>query len=174
MRVAFVGATQGLTEAQQGAVRTLLELSRATELHHCDCGGANGQAMVIAAELGLRCVSHLRSHSAEHPCVEDDETHRTRSYAERDADVLFSADLLLAAPDGEEPRRSGVWRTIRMACRAKDPRPHVIILPDGSVACGPMDTLACFLVSDAVIQGLLRRAEPVDVMGSPSLQHTCC
>lgn len=174
MRVGFVGATQGLTEAQQGAVRTLLELSNATELHHCDCGGANGQAMVIAAELGLRCVSHLRSHSTEHPCDEDHETYRARSYAERDADILFSTDLLLAAPDGEEPRRSGIWGTIRMACRAKDPRPHVIILPDGSVACGPMDTLACFLVRDAAIRGLLHRAEPLDVTGSRCLQHTCC
>jgi hypothetical protein len=173
MKVGFVGTPRGLTEAQRDTVRALLQLSGATELHHGDCTGAAGQAVAIAAELGLRIVSHPAAHAPRTPC-ESDEARPVRPSAQRDADIVSSTDLLIASPDGEDPRRSNVWRTVRLACGAPDASPHLVVLPDGSLACGPTDTLACFLARDATILGLARRAEPLDATGTRCLAHKCC
>lgn len=173
MKVGFMGTPRGLTEEQRDAVRAMLELSHATEFHHGSCTGANGQAVLIAAELGLRIVCHPAAHAPRRPCVSD-EVRPIRSSAQRDADIVTSTDLLLAAPDGEDPRRSDVWRTLRLACGASDPSPHLVVLPDGSLACGPTDTLACFLARDGAILGIATRAEPLDATRNRCLAHTCC
>ena len=173
MKVGFVGTPRGLTEPQRDAVRALLELSRATEFHHGDCTGADGQGVAIAAELGLRIVSHPAAHAPRTPC-ESDESRPVRPSAQRDADIVTSTDLLLAAPKAGATHRSRVLRTVRLACGAPDLSPHLVILPDGSLACGPLDTLACFLARDAAILRLATRAEPLDATGSRCLAHACC
>lgn len=172
MKVGFVGTSRGLSDPQGDAVRALLELSAATELHHGGCPGGDGQAVAIAAEFGLRIVFHPASH-APRLLPENDEVRPALPYAQRDAAIVSSTDLLIAAPDGEDPRRSSVWRTVRLACGARQARPHLIVSPDGSVACGPVDTLGCFLARDAAIRGVVHRAQPLDATESVCLGHVC-
>ena len=172
MKVGFVGTPRGLTEAQRRELRTLLEISRATELHHGDCIGADGQAAAIASELGLRIVSHPSPRAPRAPC-ENDETRSVRPHAQRSEDIVLSTHLLIAAPKGPETRRSVVWRTVRVACNARGPRPHLIIWPDGSVSCGPRDTLGCYLIRDEAILGLCERAKPLDATADTDFVHSC-
>jgi hypothetical protein len=49
----------------------------------------------------------------------------------RNADIEAESDMLFAAPNGPEYRRSGTWATIRMF-RNED-KPLLIVYPDGDM-----------------------------------------
>lgn len=158
MRVGFTGPLSGMTDAQRFEVRALLGSTRARELHHGDRVGADEQAVAIASELGMWIVAHPPAERGRRAGCEYDEAWPIRSYAQCNEDIVLATDLLLSAPKGPETRRSRAWSTIRIACQAHPSRPHLIIWPDGSVSCGPRDTLGCYLIRDEAIQGLCELA----------------
>lgn len=171
VKVGFVGGSGGMTRAQGDELRSLLELARARELHHGDRVGADEQAVAIASELGLRVVAHPPAHDRGRARLDSDETCPTRPAGRRNADIVSSTDLLLAAPNGPPSRRSEVWTTVRRACDAR--RPHVIVWPNGSLACGPRDTLGCFLIRDEALMKVCEHTERFAASGDPALTHTC-
>jgi len=171
VKVGFVGGSGGMTRAQADEVRSLLKLARARELHHGDRVGADEQAVAIASELALRVVAHPPAHGRGRARLDSDETWPTRPAGRRNADIVSSTDLLIGAPDGQPSRRSEVWTTVRRACDAR--RPHVIVWPNGSLACGPRDTLGCFLIRDEAIWKLCERAERFAASDDPALPHIC-
>lgn len=153
MKVGFAGTPSAMTEAQREAVRTILRVCSASEFHHehGGGGGADGQAVAIASDLGIRVVCHAPSdlaHRAGCERCECDEVLVCRQRGRSIEAVVSSVDLLIAAPRGKETPRSRAWRAIRLARDAPSPRPHVVAWPDGSLSCGPEDSLGCFLLKD--------------------------
>jgi hypothetical protein len=125
IRVGFTGTRQGMTEQQQEAIESIVQvLGTVGEFHHGDCVGADTQAHDIVARVLPDCSLIV------HPPFS------VKRRANRS--IVDNSRILLATPgtDKEEGRRSGTWATIRYAKKEQRGKRDVqrriyIIYPDG-------------------------------------------
>jgi hypothetical protein len=135
MVVGFSGTRDGLTFAQEEALKEALLALEATELHHGDCVGADAECDDLARKLGVKVIIHPSMIASQRawrsktlPCKVLPE----KPSLMRNREIVRSVDVLLAAPSLEyEVRRSGTWATIRYAI--KQGVSVFIILPDGNI-----------------------------------------
>lgn len=132
--IGFTGTRRGMTVPQaRGVVRFLaFQPESVAGFHHGDCVGADAQAHSLALQVGIR---RIEIHPPSDPrarafCQGAAVVHEEKSYRDRNHDIVDASHLLLAAPGGQEGKRSGTWATIRYARRAAG-MPIVIIMPDG-------------------------------------------
>ena len=121
MKIGFTGTQKGMTEGQKNALRKRLRELGAICVVHGGCIGADNDADIIAAELGLfRWV--LPSENAEKSAVNEIRERRpefVRVFPAapplvRNREIVKLAERLLAAPSGPVERlRSGTWATVR-------------------------------------------------------------
>jgi len=132
VRIGFTGTRQGMTPAQQRALRDLLAAHRGAVLHHGDCIGADAQAHDIAVELGFSVVIHPPDDARQRAFKSAPHIRTPKPYLVRNKHIVRETELLIAAPaEFIEQHRSGTWSTVRFARRLG--RPVRIILPDGSM-----------------------------------------
>lgn len=88
-----------------------------TELHYGDCTGWDELAWSIAAQTGVKCVSHPPTDIRHKAATDADVILPAKPYLDRNKDIVDAADFIIAAPDGIEKQRSGTWSTVRYAKR---------------------------------------------------------
>jgi hypothetical protein len=125
-----------MTPLQLAAVVQLFKTLSFWEFHHGDCVGADAQAVTQFKSIYSKpVISHppinnaLRAFVHKHYATV--EVLEPKSYLERNRDIVNATDILIAAPDGPEKRRSGTWSTVRYA--RKRGKTIYIAWPDGSV-----------------------------------------
>src|SRR5690606_17077237 len=119
--IGFTGTRQGMTDEQGGRVLDILRRARARLggfiFHHGDCVGADADADMLAASLGV--VRHIRPST-----IAGTRAHTERRGAvvvapeapplQRDHWTVEACDFLVATPKGYAvEQRSGTWATIR-------------------------------------------------------------
>lgn len=143
--VGFTGTQQGMTLEQGRVVLDLLSArtgwSRAAQLHHGDCIGADQQAHKIAVAIKVPLIviwppmNSLKAARCWADKAPEDVEVRLKpamEYLQRDWQIALNCTELVATPKGEqEELRSGTWATIRYARKFK--RHIYIILPNGKV-----------------------------------------
>lgn len=129
--IGFTGTRKGMTDAQQGTLISYLDSLRIYQIHHGGCRGADIQVHRIAFALRIRRIIHPPINQC---CVgyygDAELILPSKSFIERDHDIVDACDLLIAAPAGKEVLRSGTWATVRYARSIS--KPIIIIYPDGS------------------------------------------
>lgn len=135
VQIGFTGTRQRLTDAQLSWLWQQFD-SRA-ELHHGACIGAdcdahdaaidNGASIVIHPPVNERLMMDLQPYYAD-PTVT---VLSPKPYLTRNRDIVDTAGVLLAVPDGPERPKSGTWYTIRYAMSLN--KRITICYPDGSV-----------------------------------------
>lgn len=120
MRLGFTGSQQGMTEHQKALLMERLLYPRPSVFVHGGCIGADDEADVMAAGLGIYRViypsTHLRKRvpdavlRSRGPCV----IHMARPPLQRNPLIVAACERLLAAPaQAREVLRSGTWTTVR-------------------------------------------------------------
>lgn len=151
MKIGFTGTRNGMTGKQMAmALRVFSDCynkSGVQEFHHGDCIGAD-EEMHFAVDLydgairnGLKIAihpghSHLGPKDVTHRAFcKGDIAYDSKSYFERNRDIVNATDLLIATPRTKLfSTRGGTVYTINYA---KDQgKPYIIIFPDGSVDAG--------------------------------------
>jgi hypothetical protein len=131
VRIGFTGTREGMTPAQERALRDFLASRPGAVLHHGDCIGADAQAHDVAVELGCVVVIHPPAVGTLRAFKPSSDVRKPRPYLDRNKDIVRETKLLIAMPaEFTEQHRSGTWSTVRYARRLG--RPVRIILPDGS------------------------------------------
>jgi hypothetical protein len=129
--IGFTGSRQGMTKAQQNALRSLL-FSASGRLHHGDSVGADEQAHDIAASLDRKIVIHPSTLLYQRAYKVAKDIRLQKKPLIRNRDIVRETSALIAAPaESIEQLRSGTWSTVRHARKLK--RPIVIIHPDGTL-----------------------------------------
>ena len=138
MRLGFSGTQKGMTPAQKAAVKKIVIDLAPSEVHHGDCVGADYEfhqiVKEVERELGIeiRKVGHPPVKQSRRAFCDFDEECEPRDYLDRNTDIAFDTDALLAAPKADvETQRSGTWSTVRRA-RSKG-NPIFVVPPDGNV-----------------------------------------
>lgn len=147
VHMGFTGTQRGMTVGQaQNVAHWLREYrerlpDQSLVLHHGDCVGADHQAHVMAHGHGWEVEIHpgldadgnspRRAHAENSAHAHVRAIHEPCPYTERNMDIVLSAQIVLAAPDGPERRRSGTWSTVRAAERMG--RMVVVFMPDGEI-----------------------------------------
>jgi hypothetical protein len=134
MIVGFTGTRNGMWPAQGDRLRELLQLIGAKALHHGDCVGADAAAHEIAKRLGLELHGHPSTHRLRAHCTGWTTVAPPLPPMERNAVIVASSQILIAAPDGPEQQRSGTWATVRMARQAG--KTWYVIDPKGLITSG--------------------------------------
>jgi hypothetical protein len=130
----FTGTREGMSKAQQEALRMLLRRLRPGVFHHGDCVGADEQAHHIVRRECPACRIHVHppEDAALRAHCRGDLLHPPKAYLQRNEAIVDAADFLFAAPEGEETNRSGTWATVRYARRREVAT--AVILPSGARA----------------------------------------
>jgi hypothetical protein len=132
MRIGFTGTRQGMTAAQERALRDLLAVHPVAVIHHGDCVGADERAHDIAVSLGCSVVIHPPVDDKQRAFKPAVRARTPRPYLVRNKAIVRETDILIAAPaEASEQHRSGTWSTVRFARRQG--RAICIIQPDGTV-----------------------------------------
>lgn len=128
MHVGFTGNQIGMMPEQLSIVRFHMQ---GDWFHHGDCIGSDAQAHALARRKGFQVHRHPPDKAIKRAFCDYDIDSPEKPYLERNRDIVFAADLMIAAP-GEftEQLRSGTWTTIRYARKAAVPL--IIVYPDGS------------------------------------------
>jgi hypothetical protein len=124
MRIGFTGSQDGMSARQLQALRVILLSTKATELHHGDCIGADAQADALVRQLNGQGLTHIDV--VIHPPIDPkkrafcaqpgDAVWEPLPYLERNRDIVDSANMVIAGPkSGNEVARSGTWATVRYA-----------------------------------------------------------
>lgn len=130
MLVGFTGTQRGMTEAQYGAMWTMLCARAPGVFHHGDCIGADEKAAYLARKAGFRVVGHPPINESKRAFFPSDETWPAAAYLDRNKTIVNRSQEMIATPsEVEEQLRSGTWSTIRYARRVG--RPLHVLLPDG-------------------------------------------
>lgn len=134
----FTGSSEVTTARQREAFHDWLPGSGMTKFRHGDCIEADAYAHWIVREVLPTVPIH------GHPPLKTEKragclfnsVSRPRQYLDRNRDIVFECDELLAMPkDMTEQERGGTWYTIRQARLAR--KPITIFWPDGSVTREP-------------------------------------
>lgn len=131
MNVAFTGPRTGISAWQISQLTIELHRAGATCLHHGDCKGGDEQAHAVGRRLGLWIIGHPPIATGLRAYCECDELREQDEYVLRDRVMVRQTDLLIAAPNIPEIRRSGTWTTIRYAKQVGGPL--IILNPDETV-----------------------------------------
>lgn len=145
LTVGFTGTQKGMTPDQYEGVSymlrrlTQLNLALSTEVHHGDCIGADFEMHGIAYHAGALVVVHPPESEEKRAHADLVSRWRTSStvvlepkpYIVRNHDIVDACNFLIAAPSGDQQRRSGTWATIRYALK-KD-RWTYIVKPSGVI-----------------------------------------
>lgn len=126
MKVGFTGTRKGMTASQRQAVKDLVEQLGAVEGHHGDCVGADDGFHDICEELGVPVTVHPPENRAMRANRQGADSRPEKPYLERNRNIVNETDVLIAAPEGPEVRRSGTWSTIRYAWR-KGVKFHIVM-----------------------------------------------
>jgi predicted Rossmann fold nucleotide-binding protein DprA/Smf involved in DNA uptake len=127
MDIGFTGSRKGMSEKQKRTFKQLLKNLGAPDcvLRHGDCVGADADANDIATNLDvLRIIHPPKDNKARAHCIVD-RTFPPQEYLTRNRHIVDACDVLIAAPDSKEKRRSGTWSTVRYA-RKKNKRVIII------------------------------------------------
>jgi hypothetical protein len=129
VKLGFTWTQRGCTQVQLNEVALVLRELQPVELHHGCCVGADAQAHELAKHLGILKVGHPPTNMNRMALGLDlDVEWNARPYLDRNRDIVFTTDRLLAAPRGEEVKRSGTWATVRYARQLGR---RIDLLPDG-------------------------------------------
>lgn len=135
MNIGFTGTQNGMTDRQKGGVRRALAVhwKLPATFHEGDCVGADVEAAEIAFEAAWKIVVHppVDGKKRAFYAPPNSMVLPKKPYLERNRDIVDACDLLLAAPQWVEKRRSGTWATIRYADSIG--RPIVIFYPNGDI-----------------------------------------
>ena len=143
LHLGFTGTQKGMTEEQREALEDFLDRYHARYrehftgrcvLHHGDCIGADEEAHHLAMTIGWEVVVHPgygKDGSPKRAYCDGDEVREPRPYLARNRDIVNECGVLVAAPHGEEQKRSGTWATVRAARQSG--KPVVLVRPDGTV-----------------------------------------
>ena len=129
MKIGFTGTQQGMTEEQRVhlANNMLIEIVTADEnieFHHGDCIGADAEAHELVRVLFpyATIVIHPPSNPSKRAYCRGDLVLPTKTYLDRNHDIVNSVDYMFATPkEPEEVLRSGTWATIRYARKKNVP-----------------------------------------------------
>lgn len=145
MIVGFTGTRNGLTEPQRDALLDEINQLKPRFWLHGACVGADAEGVALVLDWAFKNhsvrVFALPGKSASGPeehSLQDiralDDSHvirETKTYFERNRDIVNECDVLVACPGTmEELNHGGTWYTIRYARKLS--KRVVIIWPDGS------------------------------------------
>jgi hypothetical protein len=140
MKVGFTGTQKGMTTAQKEKLIWILrgDVTRKPSLFiHGGCVGADNEADVIAAELGIERLVFPSNLVHKSVSVEVLRARGPVFIAEpqpplkRNIEIVKHCEWLIACPaEMVEIMRSGTWMTVRQA--AKQKRNHHVIGRDGN------------------------------------------
>lgn len=142
MNIGFTGTRYGMTYKQKREVLRFLEDREDLpeyKVHHGDCIGADAQFHDFAKIFGFKIIIHppqddsKRAFCGIHDNDPDIEILPAKAYLDRNRDIVYQSDFLIAAVEGPEEKstRSGTWYTIRQA--AKREVNTLIVYPDGTI-----------------------------------------
>ena len=94
--IGFTGSRQGMTKAQQNALRSLL-FSASGRLHHGDAVGADEQAHDIAASLNRRIVIHPSTLLDQRAYKVAKDIRLQKTPLIRNRDIVRETSMLIAA-----------------------------------------------------------------------------
>lgn len=132
----FTGTQEGMTNAQAGAVRMILQTYCPDEFHHGDCIGADEEAHRMVRTIRHASPPHIVVHppnrTGKRAYCSGDITRPEKDYLLRNRDIVDESHAMIATPkESKEQQRSGTWSTVRYAKKQKK---HVfLVLPDGTV-----------------------------------------
>jgi hypothetical protein len=116
--VGFTGSRHGMTEQQRHKVRKIMTKYDVKEAHHGDCVGADAEFHDLCVSLGIKIVVHPPSNSSLRAYKDTGSVTvlPTKSYQERNRDIVTSTEFLIACPETETRQpHSGTWYTISHA-----------------------------------------------------------
>lgn len=138
MIVGFTGTREGMTEAQKRRVTDLVREhlwghdDEITEAHHGDCVGADAEFHAIVRQESPDTWIEVQppDDPSKRAFCKGDRALSPRPYLVRNAIIVGSCDILIAAPKEQtEQHRGGTWSTVRKA--VKSGKPVTIVYPDG-------------------------------------------
>lgn len=134
MEIGFTGTQEGMTEHQQVAVASLLDVlcKDGGHVHHGDCVGADAEFHAMAHDRGLRIEIHPPTNPEKRAFCKGDIRWPKYDYLTRNQHIVDSTHVLIATPRQEaEVMRSGTWYTVRRA-RAANLKIY-LVLPNGHI-----------------------------------------
>lgn len=134
--IAFTGSQEGMTNAQNFKLATVLNVLRAVDdsFIHGDCIGCDALAHDIAAHFDYRIYIRPCTIRSKRAFRKDKVFHlyTPEDPMKRNTKIVEDGRMLVATPrQFKEVTKSGTWATIRRARRIG--RPILYIWPDGSV-----------------------------------------
>lgn len=129
-KIGVTGTRKGMTPLQAKNVERVLRenFSPGAEFHHGDCVGVDGEAAVMARDLGYKIVCHppqIQEHRYFFPA---DEFRQPINYFARNRNIVDETDKLIVVPlENEHQDRGGTWYTHDYAVRSKKPR--IVVYP---------------------------------------------
>lgn len=134
--IGFTGSREGMTPAQERAVRILLECYRkhggAEWFVHGDCVGADAAAHALAVAEGLKTAALPGNIPKLRAYCQADVVDEPLEPLVRNRKLVRKADVVIACPKtAAETRRGGTWYTIRHARETETPL--LVCLPEGPV-----------------------------------------
>jgi hypothetical protein len=119
----FTGTRKGMTSRQLEGFEILLKAFYAEgyrDFHYGDCVGSDEEAAGIALKVGFELHCHPPVDRSERAFTDRKWkkiiVYPPRPFLERNHEIVFKSDRLLATPSSEEEEvRSGTWATIRFA-----------------------------------------------------------
>lgn len=130
MILGFTGTQQGMTAAQEKAVKYVLKTLLPEKCRHGDCLGADTEFHCYAKQLDLVVVVHPPDNPTKRSFMVGDLILPTKPYLDRNQDIVDQSDVLLVTPKGPPEIRSGTWYTYRYA--KKMGKKTIVIMPDGT------------------------------------------
>ena len=142
MIMGFTGTRDGMTPRQKRQFEAIVRRLTPTEFHHGDCIGADDEAATIVHRVRSNAPLDIfgtqpKIKIVRHPPVKGryrannvyaEETRQELPYLERNANIAYECDILIATPkEREEQARRGTWHTIRQAW--KRGKPTIILSP---------------------------------------------
>jgi hypothetical protein len=139
--IGFTGTQKGMTDAQKRTVGMVLSgmFASLQEAHHGMCIGADHdfhdivRHIIKESDKQVKIVGHPPKNKSKFVKDDVDVLMEDKEYLDRNHDIVDSADMLIATPDGDtEKLRSGTWATIRYA--KKQGKKVIIVKPLGQMS----------------------------------------
>ena len=136
MKIGFVGNKQPLTIDQIEALKILLDLTQATELHHRDRKGGDFGANQVALEMHITTVAYVPEDKKGRGFAKADEYLTPASHTEAKRNLVEKTDMIIATSDNCNnhlfTRGSSVWSVVHYAHRKLGKR-VIVIKKNGAI-----------------------------------------